>query len=48
MNIYLIIHIIKYKEFDISMFYLNYLQLLNVSTDTTVIFKDKVLNEKIK
>ena len=34
------------QEFDVIQFYLNHLQFSNVSTDTTVILKEKMLNEK--
>ena len=41
---------IKFKttiqEFHVIQCYLNHLQLSNVSTDTTVILKEKMLNEK--
>ena len=46
MNIYDIIQVKKYKSSTSSKFYLNHLQLSKVSTDTTVILKDKMLNEK--
>ena len=36
----------KIPEFDIIQFYLNHLQFSNVSTDTIVILKEKMLNEK--
>ena len=34
------------QEFDVIQFFLNHLQFSNVSTDTTVILKEKMLNEK--
>ena len=46
MNIYDIIQVKKYENSTSSKFYLNYLQFSKVSTDTTVILKDKMLNEK--
>ena len=46
MNIYVIIHVKKYKSSTSSKYYLNHLQFSNVSTDKTVILKDKMLNEK--
>ena len=36
----------KYKGLSKSKFYLNHLQFSNVLTDTTVILKDQMLNEK--
>ena len=39
-------HVKKIQEFDVIHFYLNHLQFSNVSTDTTVILKEKMLNEK--
>ena len=36
----------KIQEFDVIQFYLNHLQFSNASTDTTVILKEKMLNEK--
>ena len=46
MNIHVIIQVKKIQEFDVIQFYLNHLQFSNVSTDTTVILKEKMLNEK--
>ena len=46
MNIHVIIQVKKIEEFDVIQFYLNHLQFSNVSTDTTVILKEKILNEK--
>ena len=46
MNIYVIVQVIKYKEFDVIQALLKNLQISNVLTDTTVILKDKMLNEK--
>ena len=44
MNVYVIIEVKKYKEFDIiSIFYLNHFHFSNVLTNTTVILKDKML-----
>ena len=48
MTIYIIIQVIKYKEFDIIQVLLNNLHFFpNLSTDKTVILKDKMWNEKI-
>ena len=46
MNIHVIIQVKIIQEFDVIQFYLNHLQFSNVSTDTTVILKEKMLNEK--
>ena len=46
MNVHVIIQVKKIQEFDVIQFYLNHLQFSNVSTDTTVILKEKMLNEK--
>ena len=46
MNIHVIIQVKKIQEFYVIQFYLNHLQFSNVSTDTTVILKEKMLNEK--
>ena len=46
MNFHVIIQVKKIQEFDVIQFYLNHLQLPNASTDTTVILKQKILNEK--
>ena len=46
MNIHVIIQVKKIQEFDVIQFYLNHLKFSNVSTDTTVILKERMLNEK--
>ena len=46
MNVNVIIQVKKYKSSTLSKFYLNHLQFSNVSTDITVILKEKMLNEK--
>ena len=46
MNIPVIVQVKKYKSSMQSKFYLNHLQFSNVSNDTTVILKEKMLNEK--
>ena len=45
MNIYIIMQVIEYKEFDVIRIYLNHLQFSNIQTDRTVYFKKKRLNE---
>ena len=46
MNIHVIIQVKKYKSSTYSRFYLNHLEFSSVSTDTTVILKENMLNEK--
>ena len=46
MNVNIIIQVKKYKSSTLSKFYSNHLQFSNVSTDITVILKEKMLNEK--
>ena len=46
MNIQVIVQVKKYKSLTLPKFYLNHLQFSNVSADTTVILKEKMLNEK--